>query len=414
MKTLFTRALAFTALGSTALAGPDPVTSESDWARLDREIGELSTALNRQGTGTNVGGLIRAFYARSVADAFEQGDPNMSVNSGGNLGGVDLKEIDIFAEGSVAEYDWRINVDVDSGTATLEDAYGRWNFAEGFNLVFGQFKAPTTRSAAVYPENQILPDRTFLGQVLDFWNPGAMLTGDWDMFGAFISAQNGADGLADDNFYAARAEVRLNGGTGRRVEGAFGAKSDLAATAGAFWFADENTDGRGSTGHGAGADVNVTFAPVSFQVEVAHIEGEVLADKTTGRSRHLGDSTNGFLNHLGPTIIPLNYAENGSIEDVTIYSSTASCMVDALDVELIARFEIYDDPGNSRSATVGANWYRSGKNAVWHAGITQVSSNEPISNAAGNGTMVNGAGEGIGDATLFQVGLSLGRSTANL
>jgi hypothetical protein len=407
MKTLFSSALALTTLGATALAAPDPApSSESDWARLDREIGELTASLGRPQSGTNVGGLVRTYYARSSDDAFEQGPVGASVNSGNmnHLGAFLLKDVDLFAEGSVAEYDWRINVDFDDGDAWLEDAYGRYNIGGGFNLVVGQFKAPTTRSASIHPENLVLPDRTYLGQILDFWDPGAMVTGDWKHFGAFASVQNGADGNIDHHIYAGRLEYRLGGGAGR-VEGAFGAPTGCAGSFGAFGLAERSDF---STGHLYGADGSFTSGPFAAHAEVAHVEGELLSDGTN--SKTLGDDTTPGFDFFGATMLPLNYAEAGNVEDVTLWNTTLSFLIEAIDVELVGRFELYDDPGNTRSATVGANWYRSGKNAVWHAGVTQIRSNDPQAQPSA----VNGVAEGVGDATLFQVGLSLGMSTANL
>jgi hypothetical protein len=418
MKTFLSSAIALTALGTTVLAAPDPAPSnESDWARLDREIGELSASLNRPASGTNVGGLVRAYYAHSTDDAFEQnGAPNTSVNSGGNLSALWLKDVDLFAEGSVAEYDWRISFDLkpvgtasSRGTALLEDAYARWNVGGGVNLTVGQFKAPTTRSTAVRKENLVLPDRTFVGQILEFWDPGAMVTGNWRHFGGFVAVQNGADGAVEEHLYVTRAEVKLNGGTGR-VEGGFGAPSGVAATGGLFWLQDGmNANG----GHAVGGDVSLTVGPFGAHVEVVEFDGELLGDAASGNSKIVGDSANDF-NFLGAALIPLNYVENNMVRDATVWSSTLSCLIEAIDVEVAARFEVYDDPGNTRSATVGANWYRSGKNAVWHVGVTQVRSNDPIPGGGGNGTAVNGPAEGVGDATLFQVGLSVGMSTANI
>lgn len=410
MKSLLTSSLALVAIGATAQAAVDPTpeSTESEWARLDREIGDLAASIRRPASGTNVGGLVRTYFARSndsdAAFNLNATGTSQSVNSGNQVGGFHMKDVDLWAEGSVAEYDWRINIDYFDSSIVLEDAYVRWNCQSGVNVVFGQFKAPILRSNTVYPENQVLPDRTFLGQIFDVWDTGVMVTGDWKSLGAFLSVQNGFDGAVEELLVAGRAEYRLFGGTGR-VEGAFGAGDDTRATVGAMWLKDSSNQVEGNA---FGGDVNVTSGPFALHGEIAHVEGSLLANAATGATRIGGN------NYLGQAFVPINFAEQSGaafvVDDATIWSGTASFMVEAIDTEFVVRFESLDDPGNTRLATVGANWHHSGKNAVWHLGVTQVSSNNPqASPSAGN--LPN---EGVGDATLLQAGLSLGMSTSNI
>jgi hypothetical protein len=419
MNTLFTSTLALVALGTLAHATTDPEptpavsfnSTDSDWDRLDSEINSLATSVRRPSTGTNVGGLLRTYYARSDSAAFEldQNDGNASdVNSGNELGGFDMKEAEVYAEGSIAEYDWRVNFDYRNEKVILEDAFARWNYGHGISVVVGQFKAPLLRSNRVDSENLVLPDRTFAGQVFDFYDTGAMVAVDMDAFSAFIALQNGAGGKEEDMLYLGRAEFSPFGGTGR-VEGAFGSSGDLRASVGAMMMKDSSN---GVDGNAWGGDLNVTCGPVAWHTEAIHFDGELLADPNGGTAGTSNISGNGL---LGRVMIPINFAENGGVQNATMWSTTVSIMIESIDVEVAARVEAYDDPGDTRSATVGVNWYRSGKNVVWHAGVTQINSNNPNAGPSpGVGTEGSGISEGLGDATLFQVGLSVGMHTSSL
>ncbi|MFT5287665.1 MAG: hypothetical protein ACI8TQ_003853 [Planctomycetota bacterium] len=425
MNTLFTSALALATLGTITHATPDPkpepaVTfniTDSDWDRLDSEINSLATSVRRPSTGTNVGGLLRTYYSRSNSAAFELDNTDDSIDngvaSGTDLDGFDLKEAEVYAEGSVAEYDWRVNFDYRDDTVLLEDAFARWNYGNGINIVIGQFKAPILRSSGISSENLLLPDRTFAGQIFDFYDAGVMLTADLNSVGGFFAIQNGEGGEREGLLYSGRAEYRLFGGTGR-LEGAFGSSGDVRATVGAMMLKD-STDGVNGTAWGG--DVNVTAGPVALHAEVVHFAGELLADPNAvtgppgGPMGNLNGTSRISGNNLfGGTMIPINFAENGSVENVLMWSSTLSFMIEAIDVELGVRVEGYDDPGDTRSATIGANWYRSGKNVVWHAGVTQLNSN----NSGSINSEGNTGSEGLGDATLFQVGLSVGMHTSSL
>jgi hypothetical protein len=412
MKTLFTSALAFAAVGSAVHATEPAPPEESDWARLDREIGELATSLNRRASETNVGGLVRVFYAQSSDKAFEL-DPSgddFLVNSGDDLGGFELFDVDVFAEGSVNDqYDWRISFDLAEGDADLEDAFARLNSGQGYELLVGSFKAPVLQSNRVDPENQLFASRTFVGQILDFWDAGAMVAGSWDSLAGFFSIQNGADSRKDDLLISGRAELNLNGGTGR-VMGAWGADDDLAATIGGMWMKDESDLSEGDV---FGADASVTLGIFSVHGEIVHFDGDILADAGTGVSNIAGGFGGGS-DFLGKVMLPLNYAETVGgafeVDDALMWNGTASVLLENMDLELALRYEVYDDPGNTRSATLGANWYRNGRNAMWQAGLMQVTSNgvQAVS------TPVNGKDEGVDDATLFYVGLSVGTTTKNI
>ena len=413
MNYFFTGTLALAALGSVASATPDPqpANNESEWARLDREIGDLATSIRRPDSGTNVGGLVRTYYMHSNDAAFDVG----GVNSGDRVGGFGLPEVDVYVEGAVSDIDYRVSLgyrDASSGNSQLEveDAYARFICENGMGLIFGMYKAPLLQSNRVFPENQVMPWRTFSGQILDVWDAGVMVTGDWKSLGGFVSVQNGLDEKESKLLYSSRLEYRLFGGTGR-VEGAFGASDDLRATIGGMWLRDSSNAVDGSA---FGVDANATMGPFALHGEIVHWDGNLLANETGGAGGN-GTSLIGGSDYFGRVMLPINYAENGSagnpVRDVDIWALTFAYFFASMDLELAMRLQGYDDPGNTRSASIGANWYRNGKSAVWHAGLTQVSSNDHANASPAPG---NGQAEGVDDALLFMIGLSLGSSTSSL
>ncbi len=418
MNNFFTGTLALAALGTIATATPDPkpANNESEWARLDREIGDLASSIRRPETGTRVGGLIRTYYMHSNDAAFNIDDPNDAffepVNSGDRVGGFGMPDADLYAEGAVGDVDWRLSLGYRFGGANahvveVEDAFARFRCDSGFGLVVGNYRAPVLRSNSIHSENLVAPYRTFSGQILDVYDSGVMFTGDWKSLGGFFSIQNGTDKKESKLLYSSRLEYRLFGGTGR-VEGAFGASGGTRGTFGAMWLRDSSNAIDGSA---FGFDANVTSGPLAWHSEIVHWDGNLLADGNGGSNGNGGSLLSGQ-DYFGSTMLPINYAEQGVLRDVDIWASTLSWFFAGCDIELLLRLQGYDDPGNTRSATIGANWYQNGKSAVWYTGLQQVNSND---HAAGAGPAPgNGNAEGIDDALLFLIGVSVGQSTSSL
>jgi len=422
MKNLFTGTLALAALGSVAYATPDPkpATTETEWERLDREIGDLASTIRRPDSGTRIGVLVRTYYMHSNDAAFDVDSSNPSVNSGNRVGGFGMPDADLFAEGAVSDIDYRLSFGYKLGATNdavieIEDAWARIFCDEGVGLTIGKYRTPVLLSNRRHPENLLLPYRTFSGQILDVYDSGVMVTGDWKSLGGFFSVQNGTDLKESKLLYSSRVEYRLFGGTGR-VEGGFGAPDDLRATFGGMWLRDSSNTIDGSA---FGVDANATMGPFSAHGEIIHWDGELLAQETGGFGGN-GVSRISGNDYFGRTMLPINYAENGSggnpVKDVDIWSLTFAYFFLDCDVELALRLQGYDDPGNTRSATIGANWYRNGRNAVWYAGLTQVNSNDHAADTGGGSAPAagNGQAEGIGDALLFMIGLSVGASTSAL
>jgi len=399
MKTFVSSALALAATGAIASAANDP---SSDWAGLDREISNLaSTVAPQGGDGFAVGGVIQPTFQWGN-DRFEYDD-----GAGGtdDLQGFNFGVIDLWVEGSVGEFDFRVNFDlsddkpfgVDGGgtqtptssqspgagsTARVEDAYGVWNCGEGLDLTFGQFKAPVLISAAVDPEKQMFLFRTRLGQAFDQWQEGVMLTYVYEQFGGFIAVQNGYDGKADEYKITVRVEATLNGSSAERLhiglqEGALGAPTDTVVKFGVFWY-DDGSDidpGAGTADGGVfGFDFLATMGALGFHGEWASFDEELLT---------FSNRLNGLdQNRQNPFLI------GQYTDDADPWSLTVSYVVVVDEVEVAVRYEDADDDLDTTVTSIGANFYRSGRNAMWQVSLSDVSSDDPVAGVDGDGTLI--------------------------
>ena len=192
-----------------ALAAASSVGSATDgsdeWLGLDQEINALTSSVSPQGGGVDVGALIRSSYLNVDDDLTESssvsGSPGFNDDE---IGGFVFQDVDVWLEGEIGDFDWRVNIDFDDGEeddfdkgtslddlfdildfgsggtgggAQLEDAYADWDVNENFSIMWGQFKFPTLLSNQVDPNHQIFIDRTILGQLFDDWDLGAMVHG---------------------------------------------------------------------------------------------------------------------------------------------------------------------------------------------------------------------------------------------
>jgi hypothetical protein len=183
------------AAGSLAQAG----TTGDDWLTLDEEIDRLASSSAVQTPGPSIGALIRPLFLMDDGDDVA---PDIS--------GFDLDQADIWAEGSLGNTDWRISTDLESGEASLEDAYAIVCVAEQVGLTFGQYRNPMLHSGRLDPEQQMLIARTRISQFFDSFDQGAMVDIGAGQFGGYFSVQNGIDGLENTHSYMARLEVLLN------------------------------------------------------------------------------------------------------------------------------------------------------------------------------------------------------------
>lgn len=251
MNRWFCGVIASIACGSLASAG----TGSDDWLTLDEEIDLLTSSQPVQGAGPSLGALIRPVF--EMADGDED-DPDIS--------GFSLHEADAWVEGTVGSTAWRLSTDFDSGTATLEDAYGLISLTDQVGLTFGQYKNPVLHSSRIDPENQILFVRPWIGGAFDSWDNGAMVDFSTGQFGGFFSVQNGDTGIAATHSYMARVEFALNAVTGglwsKRTTGKL---PDRVTQIGVFHFEDD-----------AAADDQINGLDVAANFNNWRVEAEVI------------------------------------------------------------------------------------------------------------------------------------------
>ena len=358
-------ALAAAACGSVGFAGNDDGT----WSGLDQELRSLAT-LPAQGGGPDIGALIRSSYASVDSDL-------MGPSSTTEIGGWVFQDVDIWAEGEVGDFDWRVSFDLDGsssgglgsfsglglagvsmgtgGGAALEDAYADWAVADNVAITWGQFKAPKLLTQSVDPENQLFINRSFLGAAFDSWDAGVMAHGDAADFDWWVAIQNGADGIVDEYAITARGQYDINGGAGG-MEGSQGSSDDLAATLGIMWCQDD--------GLGAAATDNTIFGIDGAGSMGAFGGGFEFADL----DRDVGDGTPWAI-YVSYMLSPDQWEAAVRHEDVELGTTTAT------------------------RTTLGINWLQAGNNAKIQLNV----SNVEIDNTTFDGTV-------------FELGLTVGSS----
>ena len=231
MNKIVTTALAVAAAGSVSSADP----GDSDWLELDSEMTGLASSLSTDDHGMGWSMLLRTYYVFSSDDILTGG-------TGPDESGFGFVDVDFALWGSVAEYGWRVNVDLDGGSAVLEDAFAFWDCGEYFTAQFGQFKPQVLRSGFVDPENQLFITRTAMGSRFDIFNLGIGADGYWEQFTWWVSIHNGANGSDSDHLYVIRIEWNMGNGAGD-FEGAMGGSDELNATFGLSFVKDDSNDG---------------------------------------------------------------------------------------------------------------------------------------------------------------------------
>jgi hypothetical protein len=377
MNKFVTSALALAAAGSLSYADP----GDNEWLELDSEINSLASTLQPSSQdGMGWAFLMRFSYNFSSDDIAEDA-------SGNDVSGFSFQDVDLAFWGSVAEYGYRVSMDIASdGNSggpdvdfTLEDAYGYWDCGGYVTAKAGQFKPQSFRSASMDPENMLFIDRTALGASFDFWDPGIQTHGTYEAFSYWASVQNGGNGQESDHLYVVRVEWAFNAGAGA-ANGAMGGNDELNLTAGAM-YAQEDAGATGSNENDVvGLDVAGNFSSFGFYGEVAHLGDD--ATLSTGSDFGIGTiGANGF---------PLVFST-----DSTPYAIMASFLVNP-EWEIAARYQDLDNSSNGGQdndiVSVAVVWYRSGNNAKWTAQWSDY-----------------GGDNGI-DGSTFQIGLTLGAS----
>lgn len=368
MNPLLTGAVAL-ALGPAAMAnGTEP---SNDWLGLDQELNAVASPVALQGGGVTIGALFRGAYVSTSGDDFTGfADGNGDGDADDQLGMV-IDDAELWYEGSIEQYSWRISVDFgnfdfsngtntgyspyfiggllgvnNGGTANLantgrmdvlEDAYVDWNFDEDnrFALRLGHFVFPTTFTTTTSPGRLLFLGRSTNGEFFHQYDLGAMVSGDYDVFQWHLGVLNGADGTGDEHKLAARAIYNL--GAGASGEGALGADEDFAASLGFSYVEDGALD----DGEVISFDVVGTVGQFSFGGEFSDY-GDDHAALGFGAATGLG------------------YGDGGP----SVYSVNAGYLINE-QWEVAARYEDLDDDAETTITSFGVNFYQAGHNAKW-------------------------------------------------
>jgi len=310
----------FTAVALTA-ASTVAFADGSDWLELDQDIANLSTTVNTA-EGATVGALVRTSY-RDVD----------------TTGGFSQDDIDLFAQGSLEEFSWRVSFDMDSGNAVLEDAYVSWSYDSGFTMIWGQFKAPAVRSGVIDPENLLFIDRSNIGAFHDFWDTGLGAIGQIDESLAYtLAVRNGLDlGTGEWNntdeelFFFANLTYSIGNGLSP-VEGAMKAGEELDAVVGVtYWDQEDDSND-----------------PV-WVFDIAATMGQFYAGLELSDAGDEGDDI---------------FTDVGSSFGTNPMALTLSYLF-ADNMEAAYRYEDYDNSTDDKKSSFGLNYYMHGHNAKW-------------------------------------------------
>jgi hypothetical protein len=359
MKKLVIGALALAVAGPAAFADP----ADSEWLELDREINSLASAVSTQGPIAGYAVLIRSSYTFSSDD--------LATLGGDDISGFKLEDVRVSAWGEVGDYGWRISYNLDQSVAFLEDAYVFWMCGEYFTAVMGQYKPRSFRTAGILEENQLFIHRTILGRTFDFYDDGVGARGEYNEFAWSIDVMNGGNGQVKDHAYIARAEYRLNGGAGD-IEGAYGASDDMVGTIGVMYFNSDVING----------DAQIWGVDIAGTQGLFSVAGELSSwgDDVIGSAFDIFRLPGGL----------------GIDADTTPWALTISYLI-SMELEAALRYQDTDNDLDQNAITLALIYYHAAMLAKWNFEVSQVDGDDPS--------------PGIdGDATVFQVGVSVGNS----
>jgi hypothetical protein len=372
MKTIVYGAVLFSAAAPPLLAGHGE--APNDWLALDETLESLQTSVPYQGSGVDVGALIRTHY-RHTSD-FENAD-------GEEFSGFVLDDARLYAGGVYGDFDWRLSFgfvegpfeedpdDATAGTgkvpitsgpveqqleAELLDAYGRWNLTEAFGVQIGNFNGRDAFSGDVRSDRLLFYQRSFLGEYFHEWDLGAQLDGqfgneEYPEFEWAVAVFNGDDGAEDDLDLHARADFHLLGNGGTKAEGAQGVSGDSSGSFGVFWTQDgdvgEGVFAQSERGTVYGADYRGAYGVLGLGAEFAKFD-----DDAAGAAG-LGD------------------------ESAELWSATASLLLGAnRDWELAVRYEDLGSEDDQTRLTVGLNWYLMEHDVKWQLNWVDLSADD--------------------------------------
>jgi phosphate-selective porin len=322
MKKFAYGAFALAAVGAAAQA------SDTGWSGLDQEINNLSASLAQQ---TSTAPKVSGFIIVSV-DYIDGED----IGAAEDILGVRIRQGRIQIDGSPGhDYNYRLSFDIaqdavgQAVAAVLKDAYVDWKVTDGVRGRLGQYKLPAVRSGLISDSKLLFLQRTLIGDRLGGREPGAMVSGQFDMLNFWINAQNeqsAKSGVGDlnseDMVFTGRVTADIMGDGVAMQEGAYGAGDAMGLVVGGVVGDDGNVD----KGVFWALEAALTSGPFSVAAE--------MADFDTG----LGDNTP--------------------------WDATASFLINDM-YEVAVRYEDFDDAANTNKITGGVNRYVAGHDIKW-------------------------------------------------
>jgi hypothetical protein len=314
-----------------ALTAGSAADDHGEWTALDREIAALAQSTPEAATsdGIRVDAVLRTNYAW-----FDE-SPTPAVE---DYSGFALDNVRPRIDGTIGDYSFQIEIEAQSGTAVVLDAYAAWNVSEAVHLTMGRFQPAFLRSALVDPENLLFVLRTLPAQLLQQRDEGLQLAGRWGNFLVRGSLENGADGVGDDYAYTARVDWDVLGGGVRLVEGAYGSGRDACLTVAAAYHDDANADDEGDI---AAADAALTLGRFAL----------------SGEWMQVGEDP----------------AFWGDFSDTNPFAAMASFMIDPERWEVAIRYEKFDADDELAAWTLGINRYVAGHDVKWVLNVADVS-----------------------------------------
>jgi hypothetical protein len=339
--------MALSITGAAAMAGGD------DWADLDRAVAELTASLDQAPQGPRVSGYIISQYVAS----------SDITAGGGDISGFRLPNARVAVEGSVGNYDYKVQYNFADNT--IKDIWARFVIADGVNGMLGNYKSPVLLDGLTSTSKLFFFDRSVTSKMWSGRDLGFQLYGgfDEDTVDWFISMQNGADGTADDYLFTGRAQFNLFGDVfkDQRFKGVEGAQNGTEDVSGTFAVSAFD-DGGVEDGNGFAAEAHLKTNVYSIGAEMLD-----LGDGVSGATDPEGDALNGFVNNY----YALGDFAGLSLEDnSTPFSIQGTYMISASEGnitgwEVGGRYQDFDDTANDTIMEIGLRRYLNGHGLKW-------------------------------------------------
>lgn len=335
-------AIALTAAAGAVHAGTAATVPTSDqpleYVSLDRELDALASTLSAQDAG---GVKVNAWIKTNIIQQDATG-------GGADTLGTQLNGVRVTFSADVTK-DMKLKVSIDGakGTAELKDGFGYVKLCEWVNLTFGQYRVPILQSSSAADELLAFFVRSAQGNVWKDREPGVMFDGKVEQFRWYVSAQNGGDGIADEQLLAGHVAYDVMGPGIVKQEAGFGPDAETAVTVGATYL----DEGSLSDGTVMAFEALAVTGPLFLQGEIV-------------------DYDEGFT----AGAVPAGAAKAASgLADTTPWDLTATYALNT-NWEAAVRYEDADDNDDTSTIGLGVNYYINGHKAKWQLNFFSTSS----------------------------------------